>query len=309
MPTDKINEGYRKRTFDVFKELLRDFSIEVMPRTLARVSNLASLFPNGTRTYIAHIEGVDIRDMVKTAKLLTDNGYRVMPHFPARLIKDEKNLELWIKSYTLEAGISEALLLAGSPRSPLGTLDNSMQLLDSGLFDKHGFTRLHIAGHPEGNKDIEHDCRDGKIAQALKWKQMFSERTDAEMAIVTQFSFCVHSIVKWAEALKAENIDLPIHVGIAGPTKLNALIKFALSCGVGPSVKVLQKRAADLSKLLLPYEPSDILRDLKSELSRIEKSNITNIHFFPLGGIQASADWIKRNRNDPQDAFLDSIAN
>jgi methylenetetrahydrofolate reductase (NADPH) len=28
-------------------------------------------------------------------------------------------------------------------------------LIESGLFDKAGFKRLHVAGHPEGSKDID----------------------------------------------------------------------------------------------------------------------------------------------------------
>ena len=280
----------------MLKELLSDFSVEVMPRTLAKVKDLTNLFPEGTRIYVAHIEGVDILDMVEASKRLADYGYHVMPHFPARIIKDERTLENWIKSYAEDAGVSEALLLAGSPRNSIGSLDNSMQLLDSGLFDKYGFGRLHVAGHPEGNKDIDHDSSGDRIAEALRWKQMFSERTDAQMAVVTQFSFSATSVVKWAESLQKNKIDLPVHVGVAGPTKLQTLIKFAISCGVGPSIKVLQKRATDLSKLLLPYEPTDVLLELAAQLDCLQKTNIRNIHFFPLGGIQATADWIRREQ-------------
>ena len=280
----------------MLKELLSDFSVEVMPRTLVKVEDLANLFPKATRIYVAHIEGVDIQDMVAASRRLADYGYRVMPHFPARIIKDQCVLERWIKSYSEDAGVSEALLLAGSPRNPLGSLENSMQLLDTGLFDKYGFGRLHVAGHPEGNKDIDQDTSGEGIAEALRWKQRFSQRTDAQMAVVTQFSFSATSVVRWAESLKKNEIDLPIHVGVAGPTKLQTLIKFAISCGVGPSIKVLQKRAADLSKLLLPYEPTDVLLELAAQLDNVQKTNISNIHFFPLGGIQATADWLKKEQ-------------
>ena len=267
-----------------------------MPRTLVKVEDLANLFPKATRIYVAHIEGVDIQDMVAASRRLADCGYRVMPHFPARIIKDLGVLERWIKSYSEDAGVSEALLLAGSPRNPLGSLENSMQLLDTGLFDKYGFGRLHVAGHPEGNKDIDQDTSGERIAEALRWKQRFSQRTDAQMAVVTQFSFSATSVVRWAESLKKNEIDLPIHVGVAGPTKLQTLIYFAISCGVGPSIQVLQKRAADLSKLLLPYEPTDVLLELAAQLDNAQKTNISNIHFFPLGGIQATADWLKKEQ-------------
>jgi 5,10-methylenetetrahydrofolate reductase len=145
-----------------------------------------------------------------------------------------------------------------------------MQLLETGLFDKYHFKRFHVAGHPEGNKDIDAGASGDPLGDALRWKQAFSDQTSAEMAIVTQFSFSAAAVYEWAAALKLAGISLPIHIGIAGPTKLQTLIKFAISCGVGPSLKVLQKRAKDISKLLLPYEPS---RDRKR--SRIDAEKMT----------------------------------
>jgi hypothetical protein len=55
---------------------------------------------------------------------------------------------------------------------------------------------------------------------------------------------------------------MPVHLGVAGPAKLQTLIKFAIACGVGTSLGVLQKRAKDVTKLLLPFEPTDLLADL-----------------------------------------------
>ena len=205
--------------------ILEGFSIEVMPRTLAKIDDLEALFPPGTRVYLAHIEGVDFQDMLAAAARLTKAGYQVMPHFPARLMKDVSTLENWIQAYAGEAGVSEALLLAGSPRSPQGTLANSMQLLETGLFDKYHFKRFHVAGHPEGNKDIDAGTSGDPLGDALRWKQAFSGQTSAEMAIVTQFSFSATAVYEWAAALKLAGISLPIHIGIAGPTKLLNLIK------------------------------------------------------------------------------------
>ena len=274
---------------------LQGYSIEVMPRTAEKVENFRDLLPEGTRVYIAHIEGTPIEDMVATAKRLAADGYPVMPHFPARIIKDAKTLENWIAMYQGEAGVDQALLLAGGVAQPHGDFDSSMQLMESGLFDKAGFKRLHVAGHPEGNKDIDPDGGMKNVAEALQWKQQFSERTDAEMAIATQFAFEAGPIIKWADDLKAAGIDLPIHIGIAGPAKLQTLIKFAIACGVGPSLKVLQKRAKDVSKLLLPFEPTDVIAELAAHKAANPDFNITNVHFFPLGGIKTNANWAINN--------------
>ena len=275
--------------------LLQNYSIEVMPRTAEKVENFRDLLPASTRVYIAHIEGTPIDDMVATAKRLNADGYQVMPHFPARIIKDKATLGDWIARYQGEADVKQALLLAGGVDKPHGEYDSSMQLLETGLFGEAGFTNLHVAGHPEGNKDIDPDGSMTNVDSALRWKQAFSETSDAKMALATQFAFEAGPIIDWANGIKEAGIDIPVHIGIAGPAKLQTLIKFAIACGVGPSLKVLQKRAMDVTKLLLPYEPTEVLTELAAHKAANPDFNITKVHFFPLGGIKTNANWAINN--------------
>lgn len=281
-------EEQDSRRLDKF---LQGYSIEVMPRTAEKIDSFGAILPQGTRVYIAHIEGTPIEDMVLTAGRLADEGFAVMPHFPARLISSRRELANWIARYQGEAGVNQALLLGGGRNQPVGELADSMQLIETGLFDQ--FEHLHVAGHPEGNRDIAPDGSDRMLMQTLKWKQAFAERSDARVAIATQFCFAADAVIAWAERLAAEGVDLPIHIGVAGPAKLQTLMKYALSCGVGPSMRVLQRRAKDVSKLLLPYEPTELLLELAEHKERNPKFAIEQVHFFPLGGIQASTDWVR----------------
>ncbi|MGB2203526.1 MAG: methylenetetrahydrofolate reductase, partial [Pseudooceanicola atlanticus] len=114
-------------------------------------------------------------------------------------------------------------------------------------------------------------------------------------ALATQFAFDAQPIIAWANRLQSEGLTLPIHVGVAGPAKLQTLIKFAIACGVGPSLKVLQKRAMDVTKLVLPYEPTDVLRDLARHKAENPDSLIAQTHIFPLGGIKSAAEWVTNN--------------
>ncbi len=271
--------------------LLDGFSIEVMPRTAEKVEDFRAILPKGTRVYIAHIEGTPIEEMVATAKRLADEGFPVMPHFPARIIRDKATLADWIARYQGEAGVDQALLLAGGVDEPHGDFHCSMQLMETGLFDQAGFRRLHVAGHPEGNRDIDPDGGDRAVMEALRWKQAFAERTDAEMALATQFCFEAAPVIAWADRLRTEGISLPIHIGVAGPAKLQTMIKFAMTCGVGPSIRVLQRRAKDVAKLVLPFTPEEFLRDLAAHKAAHPGFNITNVHFFPLGGIKKTAEF------------------
>jgi methylenetetrahydrofolate reductase (NADPH) len=277
------------------ENFLQGYSIEVMPRTAAKVEDFRAILPKGTRVYVAHIEGTPIEDMVATAARLNAEGFDVMPHFPARIIKDQSMLEDWIARYQGEANVNQALLLAGGVTTPHGDYHSSMQLMESGAFDKAGFKRLHVAGHPEGNKDIDPNGGMANVEDALRWKQDFSNRTDAEMALATQFAFESGPIIEWAKSLEDAGIDIPIHIGIAGPAKLQTMIKFAIACGVGPSLRVLQRRAKDVTKLLLPFEPTEVISELAAHAATNPDTNIVKVHFFPLGGIKTNANWAISN--------------
>ena len=259
---------------EAIKNFLDGFSIEVTPRAAAKIDNFAELIPKGTLIYIAHIEGTPIDEMVATAKKINKQGFSPMPHFPARIIKDKNVLQDWISKYQNEANVKNGLLIAGGANKPYGEYDSSIQLIESELFDKADFQNLHIAGHPEGSMDIDPDGSTKNVDQALSWKNEFSKRTDAKMAITTQFSFDADSVIRWSNNVKESGIDIPIHIGIAGPAKLQTLLRYSIECGVGASIKIIQKRAMDLTKLLLPYKPTNII----TELATHKANNLSLIH-------------------------------
>jgi len=276
------------------KGFLSRFSIEVMPRTAAKISDFKEILPQGTRIYIAHIDGTPIEDMLETAARLAADGFDVMPHFPARSIADSATLENWVERYA-DIGITSALLLAGGIDTPVGAYSDSMQLMENGVFDRFGFKRLHVAGHPEGNKDIGAEA---EVMAALKWKSDFQNRTDAKMAIATQFVFEAAPVIDWAARMAKADVHIPVHIGVAGPAKLQTLIKFSMACGVGPSLRVLTRRAKDFTKLLRPFAPDAVLADLAAHKAANPDFPIESVHFFPLGGIRATTDYISA-QSDP----------
>lgn len=279
-----------------FENLLADYSIEVMPRTAAKVADFSSLLAPNTRVYIAHIDGTPIEDMLATARRLYEAGFVPMPHIPARFITSKEMLTDWVQRYANEAGVDQALLLAGGIAQPRGCYRSSIDLLESGLFDAHGFKRLHVAGHPEGNTDIDPDGGTRELDAALQLKQAHSEATDTEMAIVTQFVFEADPVLDWIERLREVGVTLPVHAGISGPAKLQTMIKYGLTCGVGQSLKVLQKRAKDITKLIRPHEPTDLMKEF-SQGQSTRGQLVERFHFFPLGGIEACTEWIKSKQS------------
>ncbi len=273
------------------ESLLSGYSLEVMPRTAAKVPSFRDLLPVGTRVYIAHIAGTEPAEMVATAARLRREGFEPMPHFPARVLPDRRTLDDLVARYRGEADVRQALILGGSPVKPAGGFHCAMQLLETGHFD--AFERVHVAGHPEGNRDIAAKGGEAVLMQALRRKADWAAATGTEMAIVTQFAFDAAPVLAWAARVQAAGIGLPIHVGLAGPAKLQTLIKFAVACGVGPSLKVLQRRARDVTKLVTPFEPTEVAAALAAHVTADPGGPVAAVHLFPLGGIAASAGWAR----------------
>lgn len=268
-------------------------SIEVMPRTAEKIGDFREHLDPGTQVFVAHIDGTEPAEMQATVTRLAREGFAPVPHIPARVVPSREALADWIAAYR-DAGATSALLLGGGLSAPRGPFSDSMQMLDTNLFGD--FTRLYVAGHPEGNRDIDPNGGEAVVLSALRWKQAFAERTGAQMAVVTQFCFDAKPVIEWVNRMQAVGLNMPIRIGVAGPAKLQTMLKFAIMCGVGPSLRVLQRRARDVTKLLVPYEPSDFLTQIARHKAANPDFAIEAAHVFPLGGITASTDWLTRIR-------------
>ena len=58
----------RQSASGALSQFIDDFSIEVMPRTAEKIEDFRAILPEGTRVYIAQIEGTPIEDIVAAAK-------------------------------------------------------------------------------------------------------------------------------------------------------------------------------------------------------------------------------------------------
>jgi methylenetetrahydrofolate reductase (NADPH) len=275
---------------------LGKFSLEITAKQIEKLPLLAERLASGTRVYIALIDPAEADAQIAAAAKVRAAGLEPVPHVPARFIVDERGLERRIASLTEGAGVRQMLVLGGGAPQPLGKYDAAIQLLATGLFEKHGVTRIGVAGHPEGNSDITRKHGEKVLYDALRVKQAYLDEHGIEGYIATQFLFEAQPVADWAKSLRSAGIRLPVHVGVPGPATIKTLVKYATLCGVGNSARFIRKQALNITKLLTVSAPDDFVADLASLSAERPELGIAAPHLYPFGGFEKLFDWIEMKR-------------
>ncbi len=268
-------------------DFMAGFSLETTPNSAAKIADFRAYVRPGTTIYITFLPGASIDDTITVAKRLRREGFNPVPHLVARSIPDRGCFDRSLQRLHEEAGVSQVLLIGGGVSQPVGDFSDTMQLLETGLLDRHGIRKIGVAGHPEGSPDIPEEA----IRKALQWKNDFARQTDAHMYIVTQFCFEHEPIIKWDQHIQAEGNVLPIHIGIPGLATLRTLMAHAKACGIGPSMRVITRQAMNVAKLLTVAAPDKLVAALAFYQANDPRCGIKNVHMFPLGGLKKSAEW------------------
>ena len=85
---------------------------------------------------------------------------------------------------------------------------------------------------------------------------------------------------------------LPVRVGLSGPASLPRLLRFAMLCGIGYSVRALKARPQAITRLLVEAGPEAVLRDIAHRIG----PPVAGVHFFCFGGLIRTARWLRAVR-------------
>jgi methylenetetrahydrofolate reductase (NADPH) len=271
------------------RSLATGYSIETTVREGSRIEKYQDLVPKGTSMYIPHVPGVAREDTVALAARLKKEDMDPVPHIVARRTESAAILDDFLTRLVTEAGVTRVLCVAGDIDKPEGEFESALQILERGFIDKHGIKKIGVAGHPEGHKQISEDA----LKDAVIRKNAYAQKTGADVRLVTQFSFIAEPVIAWDKAITPIN-KLPIYIGLPGLAKVSTLLKYALDCGVGPSLAAFSKHATQLSKLLTVSAPDEQLVALAKYRSENPQTLISGLHFFPFGGLKRTSDWLKK---------------
>lgn len=271
---------------------LARLSIEITPRQIEKIALLKERLPPGTCVYVALIDPADLPLQIEAVAAIRAAGLEPVPHVPARFVRDQADLDQRLAVFAGRGQVRQALVLGGGAPHPLGVYDAAIQLLETGLFQKHGIAKIGVAGHPEGNPDIIKARGEEALITALREKQAYLSSHDIQGYIATQFLFEAAPVAYWAKALRDAGVTLPIHVGVPGPATIKTLVKYAAVCGVGNSARFIRKQALNVTKLLTVSSPDVFVENLAKLHFEKPELGISGPHLYPFGGFDKLLDWV-----------------
>lgn len=223
--------------------------------------------------------GVDAT--LELASTLSAKGYRVVPHLAARLIAGLPHLRDVLAR--IEAlGSREVFVVAGDVTEPAGPFEGAAALLRAMAELGHGLEQIGITGYPESHAFISDDT----TIQAMFDKAPYATY------IVSQIVFDPDVIGVWIRRVRERGVELPIHVGLPGPTDPVRLLRLSRRLGLGESARFLRRHENWISRLIFPrgYNPSSLLAGLAPTLADPD-NRIAGIHLFTFNEIVQEESW------------------
>jgi methylenetetrahydrofolate reductase (NADPH) len=253
------------------------FSLEATRPSEREIAALAGTVPAGAEIYLSMVPGQELAQHAAVAALVRRHGLEPVPHLAARRIEGEAALDDFLARVRGE--VRRVLVVAGDVE-PRGPFADALALIRSGALQNAGIVEIGIAAYPEGHPKIAGDM----LANALRDKIAEAENADLKLHIVSQFSFAPDKVVAWLKRLRAQGITLPVKVGMAGPTRITSLLRYAKRCGVSASLSGLMSGAA--AGLLGNVGPDTIIDALAAE-----DVGDAQPHYFSFGGVIDTARY------------------
>ena len=270
-------------------QLAREASIEINVEDVRHLEASRALLAPGTKVYVSHLPKQTWQQTEAACRAVRASGFLPVPHLPVRLIADEDTLDRTLANLVGRAQVEEVLLIAGDYAEAAGPYSAVADLLATAALEKHGLKRVSLAGHPEGHPKVALD----ELRRAEREKVMLATQAGLDVTLVTQFFFEHTPFLHWVDELRAQGIRARIVAGLAGPAGLPTLVKFAIRCGVGPSVRALTARPSSFMHLIGDHGPEHVVRGLAQARSSGE-ADFSGIHLFSFGGFLRTCEWLHR---------------
>jgi methylenetetrahydrofolate reductase (NADPH) len=220
---------------------------------------------------------------------IRDAGLDPVPHVSARRILNRDEFRDFLTKASKQYGVHRVLLLGGDEPKAKGPFVDSLQILEERLLPECGVREIGIAGYPEGHPRIALNVVDKALARKLE----LAGQQSIGVYVMTQFSFAPKRVVEYCASLARLYPDLPVYVGVAGPTDPAALLRYAQRCGVSVSLRALRTLGSGMAQLVTNTDPHDHLVTVARYTLIREPSNVVGVHLYSFGGAARTAAWMR----------------
>jgi len=260
-------------------------SFETTHLSAAQIEEVRQAAPKGCAIFVAAIPSRPLDEQIVTSKGLRDAGFEPIPHLAVRNFASVEMMEEQLRNLIDQAGVTRALVIAGDREKPEGNLFDALAAIKSGVLQKLGLKEIGISGYPDGHPRID----DAKLEQALTDKLKAAADAGLKVRIVTQFTMSHEPVIELVRKLRARGIDNPVGIGLAGPTSMTTLLRFAKICGVKNSARGLVSSIGLVKNMIGAATADPIVRALAHEESALGD---IHPHFFSFGGLPATTRWV-----------------
>jgi len=270
-------------------ELVAAGSVEISPRELHRATEVAALLPAGSCVYIPSLAGLPLARTLEAIAAIRAAGLDPVPHVSARRIVNREEFRDFLRRAAAEHGVHRVLLIGGDEPRPKGPFVDSLQILEERLLADCGVREIGLAGYPEGHPRIPLNAIEAALARKLE----LAAAQSIGVYVLTQFSFAPPRVVEYCASLARRWPNLPVYVGIAGPTDPAALVRYAQRCGVSRSLRALRTLGSGIAQLVTNTDPRDQVVTVARYTRSREPSNVVGVHLYSFGGAVRTAAWMR----------------
>ncbi|MFE2164411.1 5,10-methylenetetrahydrofolate reductase [Streptomyces sp. NPDC059447] len=212
---------------------------------------------------------------------LTAHGYRVVPHVPARLLRDDAHLKD-VAERLRAAGVDDVFVPAGDSGRPAGPYEGALPVLRRLGELARPFAHMGITGYPESHPFIHDD---------ITIQAMWDKRAHATY-IVSNLCFDPRVLGDWIARIRCRGVTLPVYVGVAGPVQRARLLSLATKIGVGESTRFLTRHPSWFLRFAMPggYAPERLLRR-GAEALTATSAGVAGLHLFTFNQIAETERW------------------
>lgn len=218
---------------------------------------------------------------IQLAARLSGQGYKVVPHLSARLIRDSAHLKEILAAVD-EMGADDVFVIAGDAHEPAGQFPDSVSLLEAMMQAGHGLHDVGVSGYPESHSFIDDD---------MTIQAMWDKRRIATY-MVSNLCFDPRVVKKWVGRVRRRRVELPIHIGMAGVADPAKLLRISTRIGVVDSARFLRGHSNWFLRMLQPggYDPERFVNALLPDLATPDRK-VAGLHVFTFNEIEPTERW------------------